>query len=276
MLPLELSRLAQEAPLRVLLVHAGEPDSLTWSGLVQPLRLAAKVLGPERLHVDVRSPDKFTADQRHWHLVLLVADEAGRMLDGDQVMALMALQWHAAGRLAPGGVVATVMSNLGFERHLARHGIDLTRTAVGDRYVVEAMRRLGSNLGGEQSGHIILGDYSTTGDGLIAALQVLAALVETGAPASAVLNVFQPVPQLLRNVRYAGGAPLEARAVEAAIAAGERRLGAAGRLLVRKSGTEPLIRIMAEGEDEALVAAVVDDIAAAILATTSAPKNAAQ
>ena len=207
---------------------------------------------------------------------LLVADEAGRILDGDQVMALMALQWHAAGRLAPGGVVATVMSNLGFERHLARHGIDLTRTAVGDRYVVEAMRRLGSNLGGEQSGHIILGDYSTTGDGLIAALQVLAALVETGAPASAVLNVFQPVPQLLRNVRYAGGAPLEVRAVEAAIAAGERRLGAAGRLLVRKSGTEPLIRIMAEGEDEALVAAVVDDIAAAILATTSAPKNAAQ
>jgi phosphoglucosamine mutase len=207
---------------------------------------------------------------------LLIADEGGRLLDGDQLMALMATQWHGSGRLAAGGVVATVMSNLGFERHLGRHVIKLTRTAVGDRYVVEAMRRIGSNLGGEQSGHIILGEFSTTGDGLIAALQVLAAIVETGAPASEVLNVFTPVPQLLRNVRYAGGQPLEARPVKAAIKAGERRLGSAGRLLVRKSGTEPLIRIMAEGEDETLVAEVVEEIAGAVLATAGAEESAAQ
>src|SRR6185437_7394056 len=187
-----------------------------------------------------------------------------------------ALQWHAAGRLAPGGVVATVMSNLGFERHLARHGIALTRTAVGDRYVVEAMRRLGSNLGGEPSGHIILGDYSTTGDGLIAALQVLAALVETGAPASAVLNVFEPIPQVLRNVRVNGANLLDDRAVKAAVAAGERRLGKAGRLLVRKSGTEPLIRIMAEGEDQTLVTEIVDGVAAAVIAAGRAEESAAE
>ena len=197
---------------------------------------------------------------------LLVADESGRLLDGDQLMALIALQWHGAGRLQSGGVVATVMSNLGLERHLAANKIKLHRTAVGDRYVVEAMRKLGSNLGGEQSGHIILGDYSTTGDGLMAALQVLAPLVESGLPASQVCNIFAPVPQLLKNVRFAGGAPLEAAAVKKAISAGERRLGKAGRLVVRKSGTEPLIRIMAEGEDGALVAAIVDDIATAVVA----------
>jgi phosphoglucosamine mutase len=207
---------------------------------------------------------------------LLVADESGRLLDGDQLMALIALQWHRSGRLASGGVVATVMSNLGLERHLGGHGIKLTRTVVGDRYVVEAMRRLGSNLGGEQSGHIILGDFSTTGDGLMAALQVLAAIVETGAPASGVCNVFAPVPQLLRNIRYSGGAPLEAAPVKAAIRDGERRLGTAGRLLVRKSGTEPLIRIMAECEDEALVLAVVDEIAAAVLAVGGAAGRAAE
>jgi phosphoglucosamine mutase len=201
---------------------------------------------------------------------LLVADEGGRILDGDQLMALIALKWHEAKRLDGGGVVATVMSNLGLERHLARHGITLHRTAVGDRYVVEAMRRLGSNLGGEQSGHIILGDYSTTGDGLMVALQVLAAIVETGAPASRVCNIFTPVPQLLKNVRFAGGAPLETQAVKQAINAGERRLGEKGRLVVRKSGTEPLIRIMAEGEDERLVATIVDEIAAAVVAEGSA------
>ena len=197
---------------------------------------------------------------------LLVADEAGRLLDGDQLMALIALKWHRAGRLDGGGVVATVMSNLGLERHLSRHDIQLHRTAVGDRYVADAMRKLGSNLGGEQSGHIILGDYSTTGDGLMAALQVLAAIVETGAPASRVCKVFTPVPQLLRNVRFGGGAPLDAAAVKAAIGKGERRLGNTGRLVVRKSGTEPLIRIMAEGENEALVAAVVEEIAEAVVA----------
>ncbi|HKW54993.1 MAG TPA: phosphoglucosamine mutase, partial [Stellaceae bacterium] len=197
---------------------------------------------------------------------LLIADESGRLLDGDQLMALIALQWRRAERLAAGGVVATVMSNLGLERHLAANKIKLHRTAVGDRYVVEAMRKLGSNLGGEQSGHLILGDYSTTGDGLMAALQVLAALVETGAPASQVCNIFAPVPQLLKNVRFAGGAPLEAASVKKAIGAGERRLGKAGRLVVRKSGTEPLIRIMAEGEDGKLVAAIVDEIAQAVVA----------
>ncbi|HXP30802.1 MAG TPA: phosphoglucosamine mutase [Stellaceae bacterium] len=207
---------------------------------------------------------------------LLMVDERGRLLDGDQLMALIALNWHGSGRLAASGTVATVMSNLGFERHLGQHGIALTRTAVGDRYVVEEMRRIGSNLGGEQSGHIILGDYSTTGDGLITALQVLAAIVETGAPASEVCNVFTPVPQLLRNVRFAGGAPLESGAVSDAIKAGEERLGATGRLLVRMSGTEPLIRIMAEGEDEALVAAVVEEIAASVLAAGMAEESAAE
>jgi phosphoglucosamine mutase len=192
------------------------------------------------------------------------------------LLALIALQWQRNGTLDDGGVVATVMSNLGLERHLAAHGIGLHRTAVGDRYVVEAMRKLGSNLGGEQSGHIILADYSTTGDGLMAALQALAAIVETGAPASRVCNIFTPIPQLLKNVRCAGGAPLEAASVKAAIDAGACRLGKAGRLLVRKSGTEPLIRIMAEGEDEALVVAIVDEIAAAVVAVGGAEGRAAE
>ncbi len=207
---------------------------------------------------------------------LLMVDERGQLLDGDQLMALIAGRWRQSGQLARGGVVATVMSNLGFERHLAAAGIGLTRTAVGDRYVVEAMRRIGSNLGGEQSGHIVLGDYSTTGDGLMAALQVLAAIVETDAPASAVCNVFTPVPQLLRNVRFGGGAPLEAPRVKTAIAEGEGRLKGCGRLLVRKSGTEPLIRIMAEGEDETLVAAVVEEIAAAVREAGAAATRAAE
>jgi phosphoglucosamine mutase len=207
---------------------------------------------------------------------LLVADEAGRLIDGDQLLALIALKWQREGRLGAGGVVATVMSNLGLERHLAGSGIPLHRAPVGDRYVVEAMRRRGSSLGGEQSGHIVLGDASTTGDGLMAALQVLAALVETRAPASQVCNVFKPVPQLLKNVRFAGGAPLAAESVKAAISKGEERLGQAGRLLVRKSGTEPLIRIMAEGEDAALVQAIVDDIAAAVAAVGRGAPRAAE
>jgi phosphoglucosamine mutase len=207
---------------------------------------------------------------------LLVADEGGTLIDGDQLMALIAVQWKGAGQLDGGGVVATVMSNLGLERQLAGKGIPLHRSIVGDRYVVEAMRKLGSNLGGEQSGHIILGNHSTTGDGLMAALQVLRALVETGAPASKVCNVFTPVPQLLRNVRFAGGVPLEAPCVKEAIGAGERRLGKAGRLLVRKSGTEPLIRIMAEGEDQTLVATIVEEIAAAVVAAGRAEPRAAE
>jgi phosphoglucosamine mutase len=208
---------------------------------------------------------------------LVVADEKGRLLDGDQLMALIATIWRKTGRLTAAGIVATVMSNLGFERYLAGLGVKLARTQVGDRYVVEEMRRLGSNLGGEQSGHIILGEHSTTGDGLIAALQVLAAIVETGAPASRVCKLFEPVPQLLRNVRINGDASsLEASAVMAAISAGQTRLGAQGRLLVRKSGTEPLIRIMAEGEDKILVAAVVEDIAAALAAAGHAEESAAE
>jgi phosphoglucosamine mutase len=199
---------------------------------------------------------------------LIVADERGVLLDGDQLMALIAISLAGSGRLGGGALVATVMSNLGLERYLAEHGIGLHRTAVGDRYVVEKMRSLGCNLGGEQSGHIILSDYATTGDGLIAALQVLAAVVETGRRASEVGRIFAPVPQLLRNVRYGQGRPLETRAVQQAIAAGEARLGSTGRLVIRNSGTEPVIRVMAQGENEALLAGVVDEICAAILAAT--------
>src|SRR5579862_2674642 len=197
---------------------------------------------------------------------LIVADERGVILDGDQLMALIATSLARGERLAGGALVATVMSNLGLERCLLGQHIGLHRTAVGDRYVVEKMRALGCNLGGEQSGHIILSDYATTGDGLIAALQVLAAIVETGRRASEVCRVFEPVPQVLRNVRYAGGRPLDASRVRQAIADGEARLGAAGRLVIRNSGTEPVIRVMAQGEDAALLAGIVDDICAAVAA----------
>ena len=197
---------------------------------------------------------------------LIVVDETGTIIDGDQLMALIATAWHRRGRLCGGGLVATVMSNLGLERYLEPHGIALVRAPVGDRYVLERMRAGGYNVGGEQSGHIILSDYGTTGDGLVAALQVLAELVQAGRPASEVLNLFQPLPQLLKNVRFEGGAPLQSDGVRAAIAAGEARLSGRGRLLIRKSGTEPVIRVMAEGEDEALVADVVDSICAAVQA----------
>jgi len=207
---------------------------------------------------------------------LMIADERGQILDGDQLMALIAMEWHRAGQLASAGVVATVMSNLGFERFLQSQAIPLTRTTVGDRYVVETMRRIGSNLGGEQSGHIILGDYSTTGDGLIAALQVLAAIVETDAPASRIGKVFEPVPQILHNVRCDGSLALQSDAVKAAIGAAEKRLGTQGRLLVRKSGTEPLLRIMAEGEDEKLLAVVIEEIAEAAAAAGAAEESAAE
>jgi phosphoglucosamine mutase len=197
---------------------------------------------------------------------LIVADERGVILDGDQLMGLIATSLARSGRLEGAALVATVMSNLGLERCLAGRGIGLYRTAVGDRYVVEKMRALGCNLGGEQSGHIILSDYATTGDGLIAALQVLAAIVETGHQASEVCRVFDPVPQLLRNVRFGSGRPLEARHVKRVIAEAEARLGPNGRLVIRNSGTEPVIRVMAQGEDEDLLAGVVDEICAAILA----------
>ena len=201
---------------------------------------------------------------------VIVVDETGTVIDGDQLMGLIAESWQSAGRLTGDGIAATVMSNLGLERHLGRLGLKLHRTSVGDRYVVEAMRRLGLNIGGEQSGHIILSDFATTGDGLIAALQVLAVLIKADRPASVAGRVFAPLPQLLKNVRYQQGAkpPLEQSRVKDAIAAGEAALNGSGRLLIRKSGTEPLIRVMAEGEDQKLIAQVVDDIVEAVTAAT--------
>ena len=199
---------------------------------------------------------------------LIVADERGVILDGDQIMALITTSLARTDRLSGGALVATVMSNLGLERFLGEQGIGLHRTAVGDRYVVEKMRSAGCNVGGEQSGHIILSDYATTGDGLIAALQVMARIVETGKKASELCRLFAPVPQLLRNVRFGDGRPMEARRVKQAVTAGEARLGSAGRLVIRASGTEPVIRVMAQGEDEALLASVVNDICEAILAVT--------
>ena len=204
---------------------------------------------------------------------LIVADERGVILDGDQLMALIATSFARSGRLSGGALVATVMSNLGLERCLAAQGIGLHRAAVGDRYVVEKMRAIGCNLGGEQSGHIILSDYATTGDGLIAALQVLAAIVETGRRASEVCRVFDPVPQLLRNLRYGDGKPLESAKVQRAIAVAEKQLGAAGRLVIRNSGTEPVIRVMAESEDAALLKAVVDNVCAAVLAAAQSTES---
>ena len=198
---------------------------------------------------------------------LIVVDETGRVVDGDQLMALIATSWQRHKRLRGGGLVATVMSNLGLERFVEGAGLKLERTSVGDRYVLEAMRKKGFNVGGEQSGHIILTDYATTGDGLVAALQVLAELVVSGKRASELLHLFDPLPQLLKNVRFEGAAaPLEAAPVKAAIREGEARLSGTGRLLIRKSGTEPLIRVMAEGEDEKLVAEVVDHICDAVRA----------
>ena len=195
---------------------------------------------------------------------LILVDERGRIVDGDQIMALIGTGWRRRGLLKGGGLVATVMSNLGLERYLQGAGLTLHRTQVGDRYVLEAMRRDGFNVGGEQSGHIILSDYATTGDGLVAALQVLAELVETGRPASELLRCFEPLPQLLKNVRFKAGAPLEAETVKKAIADGEAQLGSGGRLVIRKSGTEPLIRVMAEGEDRALIENVIDGICEAV------------
>jgi phosphoglucosamine mutase len=198
---------------------------------------------------------------------VMILDETGQVADGDQIMALLAARWAADGRLAGGALVATVMSNLGLERFLAGRGLRLERTAVGDRYVVERMREGGFNLGGEQSGHIVMTDYATTGDGLIAGLQFLAEMVRTGQPASTLTQSFATVPQLLKNVRYGEGArPLDAEAVQAVIRASEARIAGKGRLLIRKSGTEPLVRVMAECEDEGLLADIVEGIVDALRA----------
>lgn len=193
-----------------------------------------------------------------------IVDEKGRVIDGDQILGLIGKRWKADGRLKGGGLVATIMSNLGLERALAAEGVELVRAGVGDRYVMEQMKARGMNLGGEQSGHIIVSDFSTTGDGLIAALQVCAAIVETGKRASEVCHVFEPLPQLLQNVRYHSASPLELPAVKEEIARIERELGAKGRVVIRKSGTEPVIRVMAEGDDEKLVKSVVGSIVSVI------------
>ena len=195
---------------------------------------------------------------------LIVVDDRGQIVDGDQLMALIASAAARDGTLKGDGVVATVMSNLGLERFLWGQGIALHRTPVGDRHVVEAMRAGGYNVGGEQSGHIVLADHATTGDGLIAALQVLAELVSREVPAHTLFKQFDPLPQLLRNVRFTGGQPLDNEQVKATIAAAEQELGGTGRLVIRKSGTEPLIRVMAEGEDETLVDQVVERICEAV------------
>ena len=195
---------------------------------------------------------------------LIVIDEKGAVVDGDQIMALLATQLATRGALRGGGVVATVMSNLGLERYLAGQGLSLVRTGVGDRHVLEAMRTGGYNLGGEQSGHMILLDHATTGDGTVAALQVLAALVQSARPASELLHLFDPVPQLLQNVRFAGGRPLDDAAVMQTIAEAEARLSGRGRLVIRPSGTEPVIRVMAEGDDRAEVEQVVGAICDAV------------
>ena len=195
---------------------------------------------------------------------VIIADDKGRVIDGDQLMALMATSWAKRGELTGGGLVATIMSNLGLERYLAGQKLSLVRTKVGDRYVVEHMREHGFNVGGEQSGHIVLSDFSTTGDGLIAALQVLAAVKRAEKPVSEVCNLFQPLPQVLKNVKFKAGKPLEDAQVKKLIADSEQKLGNSGRLVIRPSGTEPVIRVMAEGDDEAMVINIVDELCGVI------------
>ena len=236
-----------------------EPDGFNINldcGSTKPQAAARRVL-------DTRADLGICLDGDADRVVLI--DETGRIADGDQLMALIATRWAKEGRLAGDTLVATVMSNLGLERHLNAQGIALKRTPVGDRYVVEEMRAGGHNLGGEQSGHIVMTDYATTGDGLIGALQFLAAMVETGQPASRLVQVFAPVPQQLVNVRFAKGkTPLRSDAVQSAILEAERALGADGRLLIRPSGTEPLIRVMAEALDPALLERVLSSVVEAV------------
>lgn len=220
-------------------------------GSTHPAALAKKV---HEVRADIGIALDGDADR------VLIIDEKGAVVDGDQLMAVIAESWSGDGRLTGGGIVATVMSNLGLERFLGDHDLALARTKVGDRYVVEHMRKEGFNVGGEQSGHIVLSDFGTTGDGLIAALQILACVQRMGRPVSEVCHRFDPVPQLLKNVRFAGGKPLEDKHVQSAIDEATDALGTSGRLVIRPSGTEPLIRVMAEGDDRALVERVVNEI----------------
>jgi phosphoglucosamine mutase len=224
-------------------------------GSTEPNALAAKV---REVRADIGIALDGDADR------LIIVDERGHVVDGDQLMAVIAESWQADGRLAKAGVVATVMSNLGLERYLGGLGLTLARTAVGDRYVLEHMREHGYNVGGEASGHIILSDYATTGDGLVAALQVLAVVKKQDKPVSKVCHRFEPLPQILRNVRYKKGKPLEDAKVRSAIKNAEQKLNGHGRLVIRPSGTEPVIRVMGEGDDKALVENVVDGIVEAL------------
>ena len=201
---------------------------------------------------------------------VVIVNEKGQIVDGDQIMAVIAESWHRRGKLSAGGIVATVMSNLGLERYLKGIGLSLARTPVGDRYVTEHMRKHGFNVGGEQSGHIVLSDFTTTGDGLVSALQVLACVVSTGKPVSEVCQRFTPLPQLLKNVRYEKGKPLEDARVVKAIEHAKQQLGDKGRLVIRPSGTEPVIRVMAEGDDERMVNTVVGDIVEAVRSAAAA------
>ena len=235
-----------------------EPDGFNINdkcGSTAPSAVAAKV---RELRADIGIALDGDADR------VIIVNEKGEVVDGDQLMAVIAQSWQQRGELAGGGIVATVMSNLGLERYLTSLGLVLERTQVGDRYVLEAMRAKGFNVGGEQSGHLILSDFTTTGDGLVAALQVLAVVKEQNRPVSEVCQRFEKVPQLLDNVRFRGGKPLENKTVRAVIDEGTARLGKGGRLIIRESGTEPVIRVMGEGDDAGLVAAVVRDIASAI------------
>jgi phosphoglucosamine mutase len=229
-------------------------------GSTSPAALAQKVL---ELRADIGIALDGDADR------MIVVDEKGHVVDGDQILAIIAESWKADGRLSKPAIAATVMSNLGLERHLAEIGLGLERTAVGDRYVLERMVEKGINVGGEQSGHIILTDYSTTGDGLVAAMQVIAMVKKLGKPASEVCHRFDPLPQVLRNVRFKGGRPLENESVVKAIAAATERLGASGRLVIRPSGTEPVIRVMAEADDKALVDTLVADVCDAVAAAAA-------
>ncbi len=199
---------------------------------------------------------------------LLIADDTGTLIDGDQILAVIAQSWAGSSRLRGDGIVTTVMSNLALERFLAGQGLAMHRTPVGDRSVAARMRELGMNLGGEQSGHVILSDFATTGDGLLAALQVLAVIVEQGRSAREVCRVFEPMPQLLKNVRFAGVSPLRSERVQCAIAAAEAKLNGSGRLLIRESGTEPVVRVMAEGQDEVLISRMVDELCETIAGAT--------